>query len=322
MNNQRRFENIVRKDLDVRARDGTYDRMRDIVLSAHGPTKTTESAMPILKGRTIMRNPIAKLAVAAALLTALGLGVWAFLSTGHHSGVVWAQVADRVNASGGFIYRTRTIQTDPGHEGPIEFTTMTYNSPAHGLRIEGIEGAAVDSYTSYDNGTRVSLFHDMKRYTQHTLPPRPAGAEAEPPAGAMAKAMIQQFTFGGYRELGRRTIDGVEAEGIETENPLGFGGNFPVDSVTAQLWVSVETGYPVLMKSNIVGINGTLHNQMIMDQFQWDVDLDPSEFTAEIPPDYEPLNILPGGGMGGGMEGVGGMGGMMGGGMGGSSDSQ
>ena len=96
-----KLEDIVRKDLDVRASDGTYDRLRDIVLNAHRPARTTESAaMLIFKGRTIMRNPIAKLAVAAAVLIAIGLGVSVFITTGSHSGVVWAQVADRVDAAG------------------------------------------------------------------------------------------------------------------------------------------------------------------------------------------------------------------------------
>ena len=36
MRNEDRFEDIVRKDLDVRASDGTYDRMRDIVYLSRG----------------------------------------------------------------------------------------------------------------------------------------------------------------------------------------------------------------------------------------------------------------------------------------------
>ncbi len=299
MRNADSFEDIVRKDLDVRASDRTYERMREIVLSAHGPARTTESAATlILKGRTIMRNPVAKLAVAAAILIALGLGVWAFISTGHHSGVVWAQVADRVGSSGGFIYRTRTIQTQAGLDRPIEHASMTYNSPGHGMRTEGIEGAAVDSYASYEEGTQIILSHDGKYYIQRTLPPRPTGAEAEPRAGAMAKAMILQFTMGEYRELGRRTINGVEAEGIETHESAGFGGNFQVDSRTSQLWVSVETGYPILVESDVVGNNGTVHNQMVLDQFQWDVALDPVQFKTVIPPGYRRMEMRRGEGGG------------------------
>jgi hypothetical protein len=292
MRNEDRFEDIVRKDLDVRASDGMYDRMRDIVLSAHGPARTTASAATlILKGRTIMRNPIAKLAVAAAILIALGLGVWAFISTGSHSSVVWAQVADRVNSSGGFIYRTRTIQSQANWDQPLEWSTRTYNSPGHGRRIEGIEGAASDSYASYEEGTQIIVNHAAKYYIQRTLPARPAGAKAEPPAGAMAKAMILQFTFGDYKELGRRTIDGVEAEGIETHESAGFGGNFQVDSRTSQLWVSVETGYPVLVESDVVGNNGTLQIKTVMDQFQWDVALDPAQFKTVIPPGYRRMEM-------------------------------
>ncbi len=295
-----KFEDIVRKDLDVRASDGTYDRMRDIVLSAHGPARTTESAATlILKGRTIMRNPIAKLAVAAAILIALGLGVWAFISTGHHSGVVWAQVADRVGSSGGFIYRTRTIQKQANWDQPHEFVSMTYNSPGRGMRTEGIEGGASDSYANYEEGTQIILNHAAKHYIQRTLPPRPAGTGVEPPAGAMAKAMILPFTMGEYKELGRRTIDGVQAEGIETHGFAGFGGNFQVDSQTAQLWVSVETGYPILIEREVVGNNGTLEIKTIMDQFQWDVDLDPAQFKTVIPPGYRRMEMRRG--EGGGM---------------------
>ena len=292
-----RLEDIVSRHLDVRASDGTYDRLRDIVLNAHGPARTTEAATTLIfKGRIIMRNPIAKLAVAAAILLALGLGVWAFISTGSHSSVVWAQVADRVGASGGFTYRTRTIHQQADLDQPIEYASMTHNSPGHGMRIEG---NASDSYASYEEGTQIILNHAAKYYIQQTLSPRPAGAEAEPPAGAMAKAMILQLTAGGYRELGRRTIDGVEAEGIETDHPMGGMGNFSIDSETAQLWVSVETGYPVLVQVHVVGNNGTLQIETIMDQFQWDVALDPAQFKTVIPPGYRRVEMQMG--EGGGM---------------------
>jgi len=294
MRNEDRFEDIVRKDLDVRASDEMYDRMRDIILSVRGPARTTESAIAlILTRRTIMRNPIAKLAVAAGILGVVGLGVFEFISTGGKSGVVWAQVAQKVDASQGFIYQMCQTQTQADMDRPMELRMINYECPAHGSRSEGYDGDRLISngYVSYDEGVQVILLHAMKRYTQRTLPPLPAGAAADLPAGAIPKDMVRQFTSGDYKELGRRTIAGVEAEGIEVQNPMGFGGNFQVDSHTAQLWVSVETGYPVLIESDIVGNNGTLQIKMVMDQFQWDVEFDPSEFHAVIPADYQPLEI-------------------------------
>jgi len=257
---------------------------------------------PVIR-RMTMRNPITKLAVAAAILVAVGLGVFAFVSTGSHSGVVWAQVAPRVNASSGFVYRTRTVQTRSDLDNPIQMTTMTYNCPARGGRVEGIEGSAVVSYISYDKGTMVTLFRDMKRYIQKDLPPLPEGREADLSASDVATGMVRQFTAGQYKELGRKVIDGVEVEGIETDDPAGFMGNFQVDSRTAQLWVRVETGYPILIESRTVGNNGTLQIKTVIDEFQWDVEFDPSEFTTTIPADYQPLELLPGGGMGGSMGG-------------------
>jgi hypothetical protein len=299
-----RFADIVRKDLSVRAGDGTYDRMRETVLNAHGTSGKSESAATLIfTRRPIMRNPIARLAVAAAILVAVGLGMFAFVSTGSHSGVVWAQVAPRVNANSGFVYRTRTVQTRSDLDRPIEITTMTSNCPARGGRVEGIEGSAVVSYISYDEGTMVTLFHDMKRYIREGLPPLTEGSEADLSASDVATGMIRQFTAGQYKELGRKVIHGVEAEGIETHDPAGFMGNFQVDSRTAQLWVSVETGYPILIESHTVGNNGTLQIKTIIDEFQWDVEFDPGAFTTTIPADYQPLELLPGGGMAGSMGG-------------------
>jgi hypothetical protein len=48
----------------------------------------------------------------------------------------------------------------------------------------------------------------------------------------------------------------------------------------------VETGYPVMLESTTVGNGGKIKIEMILDQFQWDVEFEPGEFQVEIPPDY------------------------------------
>jgi hypothetical protein len=61
--------------------------------------------------------------------------------------------------------------------------------------------------------------------------------------------------------------------------------------VLLRLWVNVETGYPVLFESKISAeYEGEVDVlECIMDQFQWDVELDPNIFEPNIPPDYEAL---------------------------------
>jgi hypothetical protein len=77
----------------------------------------------------------------------------------------------------------------------------------------------------------------------------------------------------------------------ETHESAGFGGNFQVDSRTSQLWLSIETGYPVLAESEVVGNDRSLEIRTILDQFQWDVDLDPAQFQVVIPPGYRRMEI-------------------------------
>ena len=59
-----------------------------------------------------------------------------------------------------------------------------------------------------------------------------------------------------------------------------------------RLWVDAETDYPILFKSKIKisaepdGEVMVMESEGVMDQFQWDVELDPGIFDPNIPPDY------------------------------------
>jgi len=287
MNREDRFEKTVGKDLEVRASDRTYKRMHRVVLVAHGSTERTQTLT--LAGRLVMDKPAVKFAIAAVVIAAVLFGLFEVLSPGGSSGVVWAEVARRVEASPGFISRMRQTHTIEGMDQPLEFYTMTYNS-LHGSRLENFQGdeLAVTTYADYESGTIVSLLHGSKQYTRQILPPN------EAPQNEMAmnpRSIVADFLAGDYKELGRRTIEGVQAEGIEVTKIPNGAANFQIDSEVAQLWVSVETGYPVMLESTTVGNGGKIRIEMIIDQFQWDVDFDPRQFKAEIPPDYTLLEM-------------------------------
>jgi outer membrane lipoprotein-sorting protein len=100
------------------------------------------------------------------------------------------------------------------------------------------------------------------------------------------RSIVADFLAGEYRKLGRRAIEGVEAEGIEVTKIPNAVSNFEVDSEIAQLWVSIETGYPVMLESTTIGKGGKIRIEMTIDQFQWDVEFDPGQFKADIPPDF------------------------------------
>jgi outer membrane lipoprotein-sorting protein len=95
-----------------------------------------------------------------------------------------------------------------------------------------------------------------------------------------------------HSKLGQETIEGVLCEGIETTDPVCLGplpGQVNNMEVEFRLWVSAETGYPVMYESKMSGEHEgeVWESESVTDQFQWDVELDPSIFDPNIPPDYE-----------------------------------
>ena len=65
-----------------------------------------------------------------------------------------------------------------------------------------------------------------------------------------------------------------------------------------RLWVNAETEYPVLFESRAkisAELNGevmAMASEGVMDQFQWDVELEPSLFKPNIPPDCADMRTL------------------------------
>ena len=291
MRNEDKFEDIVRKDLDVRASDGTYDRMRDIVLSAHGPARTTESAaILILKRRTAMKSSIVKLGVAAAIIAVMGLGIVEFIGPGSKSGLVWAEVAQRVEASQGVIYRTRdTGMGDPNSSWP-EGHMMHYKSPAH-ARTDWYRGEQIRRTVNFDLSTKtmVWLAYDAKVYARE--PMKEETVQSQQSQWMRPEDIVGRFVSCTHKKLGTKTIEGVLCEGIETTDPAAFGANYPVKTVVGRLWVAVATGYPVLIEFEVAaGAEGNIHQTVFADQFQWDVPFGPSDREISIPLGFRPLD--------------------------------
>jgi hypothetical protein len=100
------------------------------------------------------------------------------------------------------------------------------------------------------------------------------------------KEIVRRFMSEDYKELGRRTIDGVVAEGLEVTDPAFCSANFKVDSVTSRLWVAAESGFPVRIENKFVAEGGSLQIESVMDRFEWNVELGPEVFEPNIPADY------------------------------------
>jgi len=285
MRDNDRLEDIVRKDLNVRASDRTYDRMRDIVLNAHGPSRETESATAMsIARRKIMRNPIVKFAVAAAVVAAALVGATLFRNSG--SGVVWAEVAQKVQASRGVIFRTIRHDTPEPYDSGCDFRMDHYTSTQS--RLDKYKGGEIIGtiYSDCNTKTVILVDHGHKSYVKMTPEKMvPDSFRMDP------NSMVQRFLSCKHKELGQKTIDGVLCEGIETADPAFYGGDKLPQSLMARVWVSVETGYPVQIEGEYVNDNGQRRFTFVQDQFRWDAELDGTLFEPNIPAGY--IDISP-----------------------------
>ena len=243
------------------------------------------SASPLKIRSTIMRSPIAKLA-AAAVIAVVVLGIFELVGTDSSSGVVWAEVAEKVKASRGVIFRQKATCTK--YPGGGSGHSMIFISPTH-RRSDGYNKDGqiwISMYGDIDAGTGVVVLHNRKGYVHETLS---EGNLQEQAGWVDPKAWVNKFLSCEYTKLGQKTIEGIVCEGIETMDPAlnpEAADHLQIDRFVARLWVSVETGYPVLLASEFTG---KYNGESVMDQFQWDVDLDASIFEPNIPPDYEQL---------------------------------
>jgi hypothetical protein len=278
------IEDMIRRDLDVRAGDRTYNRMREVVLEAHEQSKQKPSATRLtIVRRFIMRKPMIRFTIAAAIIAVVVLGIFEFIGTDSKSGVVWAEVTKKVEASCGVIYRNRATRS--GRSDMPDYS-MYYLSAANS-RHDSYKGDEITRTLCFDFDKRTVMWlaHDSKKFTVDKMSEQTVLEQHN--AWSSPKRWVQEFLSKDYRKLGQKTIDGVLCEGLETSDPTFGVGTFQVDSLMARLWVSVETGYPVLLEAEVIGDNGRLRITGILDRFKWDVELDAGIFEPNIPSDYE-----------------------------------
>jgi len=236
--------------------------------------------------RTIMKSSIPKLAAAAVIVLAALIAMNQLV--GSAGSVAWGEVVRNIEANPGFIYRMKQTHNQQ-KTGMIELNMMAYGSAQYGFRLDGYNDEEVTSqtYATLRDKAMTSVNHLRRTYTRTTLADD-ALAEIE---NMEPKEAIGEFLSAEYTMLGRKTIEGVEAEGVEIDDPSKAQANFPVDSCVMQLWVAVDTGLPVLVEVDTVGKNGTLEIHTVQDSFQWNVELDASEFEPDIPEDYTQMEV-------------------------------
>jgi len=242
--------------------------------------------------RIIMKSPIVKLAAAAVIIALVVLGLFEFIGTENTSGVVWAEVVRKVEASRGLIFRCTDLSPSSEDDYSITYTSPTYCRKDFYKDGQIIRTGYVD-FTDSGTNTLIDVFHIKKFCLTTTYKKSEYELFLEwRDDWTNPSFLVQKILSCKHSKLGQKTIEGVLCEGIETTDPAYLGPlPGPVNNLQVEfrLWVGVETGYPVLYESKMSGEHeGELwESESVMDQFQWDMELDPGIFEPNIPPDYE-----------------------------------
>lgn len=296
MNDNEKLKQILRKNLDVRASNRTYNNMLDTVLEAQESIKKTNSAAtPTIAGRFTMRKPMIRFALAAAIIAAVVLGLFEFIDTGSASGVVWAEVAQKVQASGGLIVRCTESTTSSSDDTDY---AIKYFCPTHS-RTDYYENEQITHayYDNYEAMTFTAVYHTRKHYLSTQFTGTSEGFLEKQDDWMNPRYLVQKILSCEHRKLEQETIEGVLCEGLETTDAAVMGPlPGPVDRLEVQmrLWVNAETEYPLRFEYEItIEAEGqVLGSEGVMDQFQWNVELDPNLFEPNIPPDYVSMSDL------------------------------
>jgi outer membrane lipoprotein-sorting protein len=254
-----------------------------MLLTAHKGTtvKTPAGVWPDIRN-IVMRSPMMKLGIAAVVVVVAGIGMLEFVSSGRKSGVAWAEVLEKTEQTSAVVF-DRTIEVNEP-EGKFVRRSKTYMARDYGERSDTfMDGKLMEiDYRLPRKNVVYRILVDRKQYWRRDVSYDQAALDREPDD---PRTWLKRVLSDDYVKLGRTTIDGVVVEGIEGRR-LESGGE-----TVGRFWVDVETNLPVRIE--MTGIEGGRMMKLVMENFDWNAQLDESFFEPNIPADYTPAEDRP-----------------------------
>jgi len=230
----------------------------------------------------IMKSSIIKLAAAAVIIITILIGINRF--GGPIEGVAWAEVVEKVEQTQSLSCRVWSSMTSGSNEQPVEAEIIVYDSSEYGSRMDTYIDDKLISTTYMPAGKNeaIMVIPQAKKYSRMLFTKEQLKHMREKQKDP--REFIKLFLSVEHTGLGRKKINGIQAEGIEVDSPKTGGGLF--ESAIGRLWVDVETDLPVKMEIEGISGGGSIQQKIVMDEFKWDKELDASLFEPNIPADY------------------------------------
>jgi len=266
-------ENIEKLIMKLRYKAGaeTHEKVLGNVLQAldeHEKQKSGVTKPEIW--RTIMNNKITKLAVAAAIVIAVLIGLHYFAGPVSVTSTVYAEVAQRLQKARTLLY---TVTTSTAVEGmPAMRMEIAFKEPGYmRMTMPGGYVSVLDGI----QGKGLSILPDKKQFIEMDMSNLPDDA-ARRQFDAIER--LRTLPERADEVLGERNIEGRVVQGFRV-NEEGETNTVWIDAQTREL-ILVEREFP-----NVPGISAT------MTDFRFDVELDDALFSLTPPDGYTRMNV-------------------------------
>ena len=246
-----------------------------------------------------MTSKITKLSSAALIIITVTAGIIHFGGSIDGSSIVFADVLKSIQEANTAVWHEQRVMTCNGKKLPfLTSDVVRYYSLEYGAKEEMYTMKDIllqEVYWLREKGVRIEVAPLWKQYKRTEF------SEAERAVGGRSiEAIVELVKSERTVKLGRKTINGREAEGFEIEDSKIAGALVPIkfDSLIARFWIDVETSLPlryeaelVISDRHITLFTGgkAVEVKVIGDEFQWDVELKKDVFELNIPPDYTPM---------------------------------
>jgi hypothetical protein len=250
--------------------------------------------------RTIMDSGITRHSVDATIILAASL---VLLNAFGGHGVVLGEVAQRLGETRTVMHKERRVAWRPGEDKPFfEGEARKYISTDIGFMEEQYDPNGTLLYRAFllKEGQVIVVFPRTKRYIKF---PARGRLYDELVKMTTPTGMVNYFTAMPYTNLGRSRVAGVEAKGFEASHmdfsllPDYARRLFPIQDLSARLWVDAESSLPVEIEMKMDVDRGLMtwfqkiHAEFTAYDFEWNVGLPEAILDPNVPPDYTRIDL-------------------------------
>jgi outer membrane lipoprotein-sorting protein len=226
----------------------------------------------VLFGRDIMKRPLPRYLSAAAVLAVLA---WLFWPGANQPAFALSRMVDAVVSA-----RSARFQMEIKVEGQLPQSARTmFQAPAlYRMEMTPLKDQKVINVSDFEAAKMLTLMPEQKQAVVFNLKNVPKGAANNDKLNHFENLRRllseQRDKLPAHERLGEKTIDGRKAEGFRLESGLG----------TLTLWGDPATGNPIRIENVYSGVPRT---EVVMTQFEMNVELPRDLFSLEIPRDYK-----------------------------------